>query len=362
MASPTALPPSLISTPLLFAEESVTNLCTSPPPYGLLGADGNHSLEHCISRAAVLRATAIRGLAPNAVPHPRGRCAVVGNGGGLHGEGHGHEIDAHDYVLRFNAAPSGGAWSEDVGHRSSLRILSSWVAQMRVWHPNDTRATGDQLLLYCLANWVGKCMRRGIDAPEAGQPRKILINPVFVRELRKVLLEEAPARQSVLPSAGLIGLAIALRSCKTTTLYGFGDVSQYSAGTSGTASEKGAAHGLCEHYYECALARGEAFASQAVYFSSASPYNPGFRHHDWLAQWRLMLKWSATSSARMRMVQPAANTRRRLDLQSAEIEERWKRHFNTTKPLGRSRLGAHFPPPSRGVVHTVRPTPHPHGT
>jgi Glycosyltransferase family 29 (sialyltransferase). len=50
--------------------------------------------------------------------------AVVGNSGALVGSELGGEIDDHESVIRFNAAPVEG-WEEDVGSKTSLRVLNA---------------------------------------------------------------------------------------------------------------------------------------------------------------------------------------------------------------------------------------------
>lgn len=233
---------------VLFADADPSDLCSARPPLGLLGAGRNDTLAHCIAYAQILLRAANNGTHPR-TPLVGGRCAIVGNSGSLLGDRRGSRIDHHDSVLRFNAAPSGGVWASDVGSKSTVRILSSWVAKMRTWHRNDTRATGDTTLLYCQSNWVGGCVHRGIHPSSAalGQARRWLINPAFVRHVRDMLVRSAhaPARpHTVLPSAGLLGVAIALRSCTRLTVVGFGNVSTSNSTTS------------CEHYYECALSGG----------------------------------------------------------------------------------------------------------
>lgn len=288
--------------------------------------------------AASLLATANNGT--RAPPTLTGRCAVVGNSGSLLNDRRGELIDGHDEVIRFNAAPSGGTWSEDVGSKSTLRILSSWVAKMRTWHPNDTRATGHSTLLFCMANWVGACVRRGVHPPLAQQSRRWLINPAFVRRVREALLRSSrpPSKQTVLPSAGLLGVAIALRTCARVTLFGFGNPLRDAA-----ASASGS---TCEHYYECGGGGGQ-LASEGRYFSGAHHSNPGLRNHDWAAQWALLTDWVAAGRGRLRLVEPrAASSASGLQDASRSIEERWRRQFSgSRKPVQRSRLGAHFPPP-----------------
>ncbi|XP_064171710.1 alpha-N-acetylgalactosaminide alpha-2,6-sialyltransferase 2-like [Anguilla rostrata] len=52
------------------------------------------------------------------------RCAVIGNGGILHGSKKGQEIDQHHYVFRVNGAVIAGH-EEDVGSRTSLYTFST---------------------------------------------------------------------------------------------------------------------------------------------------------------------------------------------------------------------------------------------
>ncbi|CAO2145616.1 unnamed protein product [Urochloa humidicola] len=54
-------------------------------------------------------------------------CAVVGNSGILLGSGRGAHIDAHDFIIRLNNAPAGGAFARDVGSRTSLTLAHSTV-------------------------------------------------------------------------------------------------------------------------------------------------------------------------------------------------------------------------------------------
>ncbi|CAG7734526.1 unnamed protein product [Allacma fusca] len=53
-------------------------------------------------------------------------CAVIPNSAALDGAKHGLDIDAHDFILRFNNAPTSG-YEEDVGSLTSMRIVNSQV-------------------------------------------------------------------------------------------------------------------------------------------------------------------------------------------------------------------------------------------
>ena len=126
------------------------------------------------------------------------------------------------------------------------------------------------LLLYCMAQgWVGKCMH---------EQRMDHVNPVFVRGLR-AHLDEHQGR-SRLPSAGLLGMAMALTSCSRVSLFGFGNASDTLVRNS--SSEE------CGHYWECSR-------QQSRYFAGKSGY------HDWHAQWRLVSAWLDRAGAETRL-------------------------------------------------------------
>lgn len=275
------LPVPLRSTPILFADEQPRRLCAARPPWGLLGdvtqlgasakewsriRREDRTREHvelCIRFAERLLRTARNGTRP---PMPHGQtCAIVGSGGGLVGTSSGRAIDAHDFVLRFNAAPAGGEWGADVGNKTSHRIFTDKTVTLRSRHASDKRAGGSGLLLYCMATWVGKCIHAGVQAGgKSPRSKQWLVNPVFVRQLR-ARLDESGGRGR-LPSAGLVGISWALASCSKVSIYGFGNASEPNASAT------------CGHYWDCKRKQTQYFGGKAGY-------------HDWRAQWRVLSSW-----------------------------------------------------------------------
>ena len=317
------LTPSIVATPHLLHEDSPERLCAARPPWGLLGdhtqlgSDANFTklrgavrqqahLDLCARFARRMQQRSIASLGVQQPPFPAGAsCAVVGSAGSLSRSGSGAAIDAHDVVVRFNLAPAGGALASHVGQKTTVRVLtdksyltflrsgvqsvrSDMAAQNRSaairgralagagggfsrsgGRGRSTRAGAKAMLaggraaepqatliLYCMAQgWVGKCMH---------EQRMAHANPVFVRMLR-AQLDEHHGRGR-LPSAGVLGIAMALSRCDRVSLYGFGNASD-----SNGADE-------CGHYWECSRQQVQYFGGKAGY-------------HDWNAQWRLVSAW-----------------------------------------------------------------------
>ena len=295
VAAPTALgkallPPELLATPHLLPDETPARLCAGRPPWGLmgdhtqLGSDANFTrlrgaarqqalMQLCDRFAERLQRRSRESLGAPPPPFPHGAsCAVVGSGGSLGRSGSGAAIDAHDVVVRFNLAPAAGVLAAHVGAKTTVRILTdkSYVAFLRAGAAafNQSRSRGKAvvggrksepraaLLLYCMAQgWVGKCWH---------DHRTGHVNPVFVRQLRHHL--DQHHGRGRLPSAGLLGMAMALSRCGRVSLFGFGNASD----ANGTDE--------CGHYWECSRQQRQYFGGKAGY-------------HDWNAQWRLVSTW-----------------------------------------------------------------------
>uniref|UniRef100_A0A7S0IZG9 Uncharacterized protein n=1 Tax=Calcidiscus leptoporus TaxID=127549 RepID=A0A7S0IZG9_9EUKA len=186
-----------------------------------------------------------------------GACAVVGSGGTLRNAHHGREIDAHDAVIRFNLAPTGGEWLEAVGSRSTFRLFNG---QSRSRH-TLVRANTSHELLYCpFDKWLGKCILSAVSFRTSTTSTRV----------GAAQLQHAHGGRHVrMVSTGLLGVVLALAMCETVSLYGFGNQSAAAALATGVSAS------TCGHYWECSR-------NQSRYFGGKAGY------HDWKAQWRVV--------------------------------------------------------------------------
>ncbi|XP_031454764.1 alpha-N-acetylgalactosaminide alpha-2,6-sialyltransferase 2-like isoform X3 [Phasianus colchicus] len=176
------------------------------------------------------------------------RCAVVGNGGILHGSGMGPTIDAHDYVFRVNGAITEG-FERDVGSRTSFYVFSTntMVNALRSYaadgfrHPPQTLETcyvflpdhdRDYLLLRAALSQqrVDSGRDEGVHPQEffgkdlqAGKFR--MLHPDFIRYLRNRFLRShilaTPFWQLYRPSTGAVMLLTAIHTCDQVSAFGF---------------------------------------------------------------------------------------------------------------------------------------------
>ena len=238
-----------LSAPLFMASERPAELAERKAPYGLqMGGK---------SRQEMLRS--IRRYQRNTSLPARCRyesCAVVGSSGNLRRAGLGARIDAHDAVIRINAAPTSGH-ERDVGARTTLRVHNSekpfFLASLGV---------PELQLVICHMGWIGSCQHQAFDGTLTS--RIAYINPIFYEQLW-ALLGRPRGKQT--PSTGLLGIALALGLCGRVSLYGFGATGAGSAG-------------VCRHYWHCV-----GFEDEARYHDLAHTF------HDWYAEERLRHMW-----------------------------------------------------------------------
>eukprot|EP00908_Phaeocystis_cordata_P007406 Transcript_18046.p1 GENE.Transcript_18046~~Transcript_18046.p1 ORF type:complete len:407 (-),score=131.54 Transcript_18046:79-1245(-) len=279
----------LPSPPGVRDEPNASRLCGLRPPYGLVSEAVLHKererLRAGLSAAerpawasngtAELCALFYERLRRVTVRRPPARyrsCAVVGSGGILSGSGSGAAIDAHEAVIRFNGAPIAG-FARDVGNRTTVWV----VAGQHLLGPRTVRP-GELVALYCSNAWLGAC-HFGLLLPKrrVGSSPVLLLNPQLAYEAAALPAgcnaTHVTANGRTRPSAGLMGVAMAVQLCDAVTLYGFGNDSHPNSSNA------------CRHYYDCKF-------SQRRYFSGKQGY------HNWHHQWRVLSWWIRAGALR----------------------------------------------------------------
>lgn len=136
-----------------------------------------------------------------------GRCAVVGNSGALLEAQRGDEIDAHDAVVRFNAAPT-RRFEKHVGTKTTVRMQN---VDNLGWHEPQ-----DKALIF-----TGRS-ENDFRKYVAHRRRKPNINQRIFHPEFWCHVWDWVERRKTKPSTGLAGVVLALRLCDhPVTVYGF---------------------------------------------------------------------------------------------------------------------------------------------
>ncbi|XP_032629342.1 CMP-N-acetylneuraminate-beta-galactosamide-alpha-2,3-sialyltransferase 1 [Chelonoidis abingdonii] len=150
------------------------------------------------------------------------RCAVVGNSGNLRQSQYGQDIDAHDFVLRMNRAPTAG-FESDVGSKTTHHFV----------YPESFRDLAENVSMIVIPfktldlRWIVSALTTGtINFTYAPVPRKIKVkrdkilvyHPVFIKYVYDHWLQH----HGRYPSTGILSLIFALHLCDEVDVYGFG--------------------------------------------------------------------------------------------------------------------------------------------
>ncbi|XP_054270536.1 beta-galactoside alpha-2,6-sialyltransferase 2 [Macrosteles quadrilineatus] len=159
-------------------------------------------------------------------------CAIVTNAASFLGSNLGPLIDSHDFVLRFNHAPTEG-YEADVGSKTSLRMLNSQVVSKP--HFNFLKSKmyqGVRLLAWDPSNYTSTLQqwRRKPDfdvfTPYLHHRHLYPDTPLYLVDPRDLwhlwdfLQARTPARiRRNPPSSGFLGLALLLPHCAYVNLF-----------------------------------------------------------------------------------------------------------------------------------------------
>uniref|UniRef100_A0A8C6WUI1 Beta-galactoside alpha-2,6-sialyltransferase 2 n=1 Tax=Neogobius melanostomus TaxID=47308 RepID=A0A8C6WUI1_9GOBI len=159
-------------------------------------------------------------------------CAVVTSAGAILHSGLGREIDTHDAVLRFNAAPTDG-YERDVGNRTTIRIINSQIltnprhrfntssiyknVTLVAWDPAPYTLNLHKWYTSPDYNLFGPYVEHRKRHPD--QPFYIL-HPGFVWRLWDVIQSNTQENiQPNPPSSGFIGILLMMALCEQVHVY-----------------------------------------------------------------------------------------------------------------------------------------------
>ncbi|KAL4656557.1 beta-galactoside alpha-2,6-sialyltransferase 2-like [Arapaima gigas] len=160
-------------------------------------------------------------------------CAVVTSAGAVLHSSLGREIDNHDAVLRFNAAPT-FSYEKDVGKKTTIRIINSQILASANWFNTSSLYKNITLVAWDPAEYAVNLEKwyehpdfnffRPYEEHRKSHPEQpfYILHPKFIWELWDIIQGNIDEDiQPNPPSSGFIGIILMMVLCEEVHVYEF---------------------------------------------------------------------------------------------------------------------------------------------